>query len=347
MDHLTDSSAASDADHAGALKAFLRDRLTGQAMRKDWRRIVESAWSRLLETQIQQVVPEQAVLALIDAYLQPERFADLVRPGIRLVVPLVVAQMRADKRPLGRRIPDDAKAAIQRLASERGLLHEDWVRALFRQEAVEAVMNDALYRGIRDFSTIMPRIFLGLLPTSRLPGFGGAGAIGKRMLDELEKRIEPEIKSFLTGGTQRALARAAEFAVQHIEDPSSVSLRKNMIDFALSKSAAFHVQALTDKRLTSLEPIVESIAQHVAKDEESRRIARDIFQSLAKQFDQCNVRDVLEKIGVTSTPDFDAWAEATWPAIQIYLEAPDVSAWLDSLVDELLQEHDRLSQPAP
>ena len=207
-------------------------------------------------------------------------------------------------------------------------------------------MADALYRGIRDFSTIMPRIFLSLLPTSRLPGLGGAGALGKRVLEELERRIEPEIKSFLTGGTQRALARAAEFAIHHMEDPSYVALRKNMVDFTLSKSASFHVGPMTDARLAAVEPIVESIAQQVAGLEESRRIAREIFQSLASQFDGCKVREVLARIGITSEPDLDAWAAATWPAFQTYLAAPDIGLWLDSLVDELLQEQSRLTKSA-
>ncbi|MBI5535845.1 MAG: hypothetical protein HY898_24210 [Deltaproteobacteria bacterium] len=324
------------------LKAWLRARVTGDDMRRDWTRLIEASWKQLMQTPLEQVLPRDASIALIESYLQPDRIADLVRPGVRAVLPAAVAQMRKDTKAASRWVPEDAKVAMRKLASEPGLIHEDWIRALFRQQAVEAVMADALYRGIRDFSTIMPRIFLRLLPTSRLPGFGGAGKVGKRVVEELEKLIEPEIKSFLTGGTQRALSRAAEFAISHMEDPSYVALRRNMIDFALAKSPSFHAQVLTDARLKSLEPIVESIAKQVASLDDSRRIAREVFTSVTQDLEKRTVREVLDQVGITASPDFEAWAAVTWPAARVYLSAPEVAGWLDSLVDELLAEQRRL-----
>ena len=132
MQDQTDPEAPCTEGHADRLKAFVRQRLTGDAMRQDWRRIIEAAWLGLMDTPVQQVVPQDAILSLVESYLQPERIADLVRPGIRAVLPAIVAQMRLDNKPLGRWVPDDAKAAMRALASERGLVHEDWVRALFR-----------------------------------------------------------------------------------------------------------------------------------------------------------------------------------------------------------------------
>jgi hypothetical protein len=342
MANSTDSQADVPAPSQEPLKVWLRARVTGEAMRKDWPRLIEASWAQLMQTPLEQAMPRDAALALLDSYLQPDRIADMVRPGVRVILPAAVTQMRQDKQAAGRWVPEDAKVAMRRLASERGLVHEDWVRALFRQEAVEAVMADVLYRGIREFSTIMPRIFLRLLPTSRLPGFGGAGKMGKRVIDELEKLIEPEIKSFLSGGTQRALARAAEFAIDHIEDPSYVALRSNMVDFALSKSPSFHAQALTDDRLKSLEPIVESIAKQIASLDESRRIALEVFTAVTQDLEERPVRDVLDQIGIGSMPDFELWAAATWPAVQVYLSAPGVGSWLDGLVDELLGEQRKL-----
>lgn len=329
------------------LKIWLQDRLTGDRARQDWRKLVEAAWNRLLTSTVDQVVPLEELVALVDGHLTRERISDLTRPVVREVIPMLIERMRADKHPLSRWVPDTAREGIRRMVSRPGLVHEEWVRAVFRQEAVEALMADALYRGIRDFSTIMPRLILGLLPTSRLPGMGGAGALGKRLLDELEQRIEPEIKAFLTGGTQRALTRAAEFAIKHLDDKSSISLRTNMVDFVLSKSPSFHAEAVPDELIADIEPIVEAVSRKIAEMPESRQIAREVIEAIMARHNNRTVADVLVELGITGRPDFDAWAAATWPSVRTYLGAPEIAGWLDGLVDELLEEQKKAKAKKP
>lgn len=320
------------------LQGWLRGRLAGEEGRKEWRRLVEAAWNRLLCAPLDTVVGQQQVSTLIESYLDEARIRDLILPGIRAVVPAVVARMRRDTEPLSRWVPRATQDEIKRMASAPGLIDDDWIRAVFKQEAVEAVMADALYRGLRDFSTILPRIILSLLPTSRLPGFGGAGAMGKKILEEFERRLEPEIKSFLTGGTQRALTRAAEFAIQKKDSPQSVKARTELIDFVLSHSASFHAQAITDERIASAEPIAEAIAQRIAAREESKTILREDLDYYFRVHGSRPVGQILETIGIRSTPDFDAWAAATWPAVLMYLRVPETGEWLDGLVAELLSK---------
>lgn len=330
-----------------SLKAWLHDRLAGDQARQDWRNIIEAAWDRLLACPVDQVVPTEELAALVESHMTRERIADLARPIVREVIPTIVERMRADKEPVSRWVPDAAREGIRRMVSRPGLVHEEWVRAVFRQEAVEALMADALYRGIRDFSTIMPRLILGLLPTSRIPGMGGAGAIGKRLLDELEQRIEPEIKTFLTGGTQRALTRAAEFAIKHLDDKASVSLRTNMVDFVLSKSPAFHAEAFRDELLADVEPIAEAVGRRVSEMPESKIIAREIIEHLMARHRGRAVADVLVELGITGRPDFDVWAAATWPAVRTYVTAPEIARWLDGIVDELVEQQSKLSGKKP
>jgi len=320
------------------VKVWLHDRLTGDRAQQEWRAIIEAAWEQLLAARVDQVVPREKLVALVESHLTRERILDLIRPVVREMIPTLVERMRADDQPLSRWVPDSARDGIRRMVSRPGLVHPEWVRALFRQEAVEALMADALYRGIRDFSTIMPRLFLGLLPGSRLAGMGGAGALGKRLLDELEQRIEPEIKAFLAGGTQRALSHAAEFAIKHLDDRASISLRTNMVDFVLSRSPSFHAQALRDDLLADVEPIAEAIGRRIDEMPESRQIAREIVEKLATRHAQRPVADVLVELGVTGRPDFDAWAEATWPAVRTYLSAPAIMAWIDGIVEELVEQ---------
>lgn len=324
-----------------ALKRWLRARLTGEVAQREWPALMRAAWGQLMDTPLEQVLPVEDVHAAVQSWLQPDRIADLVLPGVRAILPTVIDRMREDHEPSGRWVPEQARDGLRALAAEPALIHEDWVRALFQQKAVELVMADALYRGIRDFSTILPRIMLAMLPTSRLPGFGGASSLGKKLLEDLERRLEPEIKSFLAGGTQRALSRAADFAVKHMEDPAYVSMRRNMVDFVLSKTPSFHVAPLTQHRLDQLEPIARSVALHVAARQETRRIAGDVLARLLERWGQHTVREALAAAGVQSEPDFEAMGRAAWPSLRVFLAAPEVGAWLDQLVDELLAEHKR------
>jgi len=342
MQEERDPKGPDDEALTAELQGWLRERLAGEEGRKEWRRLIEAAWNHLRCATLDTIVQEQQAATLIESYLEPARIRDLILPGIRAVVPSVVARMRRDTEPLSRWVPQETQDEIKRMASAPGLVHDDWIRAVFKQEAVEAVMADALYRGLRDFSTILPRIILSLLPTSRLPGFGGAGAMGKRLLDEFEKRLEPEIKSFLTGGTQRALTRAAEFAIQKKDSPQSVKARTELIDFVLSHSASFHVQAITDERIASAEPIAEAIAERIAAREESKTVLREELDYFFRVNGGRPVGEILETIGIRSTPDFDAWAAATWPAVLTYLRVPETGAWLDGLVVELLKKREEL-----
>ncbi len=328
------------------LTAWLRGRLTGEKARGEWRHLLESSWDQVMTMQVEEVCPQEAMIALALSHVTPERLADLLRPAVRVGLPLVVERMREDKKPLGRWVPDPARKTMRRMLAQPGLVHGDWVRAVFRQDAVKALMNDALYRGIREFSTALPRIILGLLPTSRLPGLGGAGLIGKRILEELEAKLEPEIKAFLAGGTDRVLAQAAEVAIRRIDDQSSVKLRTEMVDFTLEKSPAFHAAAFKEENVADFEKLVEAVARRVAELDDSKRLAREIVEQLAGKYGKRRVGNVLAEIGVEGRPDFDAWAEATWPALRGCVETLAVQTWAGEIMDELLAELAQGEKPA-
>lgn len=335
---MTERARQSDAGHPTG--AWLRERLTGPQGRKDWDRLVESSWEQIVETPLRELVPPEEAQALADAYLQGDRLEELVRPVVEAVLPRVIRAYRDDTAPVGRWVPDSARGAIERMVSRPGLVHEDWIRALFKQRVVEAVMADALYRGIRDFSTIMPRLMLSLMPTNRFAKLGGAGAIGKRVVEELERRIEPEIKTFLEGGTKRALVRAADFAVEHRDDDAALAFRRNVVQFVLSKSPRFHVHAITDEMLEELGPIARKVAKHVASREETRTLVEQAIAEVDRDFGGKAVGDVLREIGIEETPDLKAWAAVTWPGLVRCIESPGVKAWMDELVVELLKAHD-------
>jgi len=336
---------AEENDASGAepnpMGAWLRERLTGPQGREDWTRLVEASWQTITATPLRVLVPPDQARSLVEAHLTPEHLAELVRPVVEVVLPRVVEAHRDDPSPVGRWVPDAARGAIERMVSRPGLVHEDWIRALFRQRVVEAVMSDALYRGIRDFSTIMPRLMLSFMPAGRLSRISGAGSLGKRAVEELEKRIEPEIKVFLEGGTKRALLRAADFAVEHRDDDAALAFRRNVVQFVLTKSPRFHTHALTDEVLADVGPIAQMVAKHVATRDETRTLVDQAIAWVDETYGDKPVGDVLREIGIEHPPDLDAWAAVTWPGLVACMQAPDVQAWMDGLVDELLREHAR------
>ena len=339
---MTDSeSVREDEREQHPMSLWLRERLTGPRGRQDWDRLVEASWEKIVATPLRVLVPPAEARALFEANRDPERMAEFVRPVVKTILPRIIERHRGDTAPVGRWVPDSARGAIERLVSRPGLVHEDWIRALFRQRVVEAVMADALYRGIRDFSTIMPRLILSLMPTGRFATLGGAGAIGKRVVEELEKRIEPEIKNFLKGGTKRALNRAADFAVEHSDDDAALAFRKNVVQFVLSKSPKFHTHAVTDEMLEELQPIAEMVAKHVAEREETQKLVEQAIAEVDKDFGDKPIGEILKELGIEQAPELKAWAAVTWPALVQCMEAPGVTAWMDELVVELLEEHAR------
>ncbi|MGB5548005.1 MAG: hypothetical protein WBM74_15625, partial [Polyangiales bacterium] len=55
------------------------------------------------------------------------------------------------------------------------------------------------------------------------------------------------------------------------------------------------------------------------------------------------IGEVLELSAGQVRPPIDALADATWPVFTSVLGSPHAQTWVDSLVDELLDEHERLA----
>lgn len=319
------------------LTEWLMRRLTGPRGRQDWNRLVEAAWRHTSTIPLRTLMPTETLRDVVLAQLRPDRLPDFLRPITRSLLPRLLELHRNDDAPLGRWVPDTARGALERLASRPGLIHEDWIRALFRQRVAEAVMADALYRGIRDFSTIMPRLMLSLMPTQRFSRLGGATIIGKRIVEELEKKLEPEIKTFLEGGTKKALSRAADFAVEHKDDEAAKAFRRNIVQFVLSKSPSFHVQGVSEDMLADLEPIVTMITKHMATREETHRLAIHAIEEIDRVYGDMTLAEALRAVGYDSEPDHQAWASLTWPVLVECMKAPEIRVWLEELVRDFLE----------
>jgi hypothetical protein len=326
-----------------ALKQWLRGRLTdGEQPKREWRQLLEATWDHLLRTPVHDLIDAGTAKAAADALMTPELVTELARPIAAAVAPAVIEELREDGRPLKRFLPQDAQAKLEEAIARPGLVHPDWVRAMFRGEAAEAVLNDVLYRALTDFSTLLPRLMVKVSPMGRLRVLGSAGAIAEKLIRDLERRIEPEIKSFLADRSEQILERAAEFAVGRLDDAASIEFRANLVRFVLSKSPAFFVGAADEELLEDIGLVAELTARHVVEMPELRADLHAWIDRAMAYSEGMSLGEALHLEGMEARPPIDALAEATWPAFTTLLGSPQAQMWMDTLLDELLDEHERI-----
>lgn len=320
------------------------ERLTGELAEEEWNRVFKAAGLELLERPLNTLLREEEAIALLEAHLDEERSVALVRPAIRFGLHHALKQARDDEQPLERYLSEAAKDAFLQLATRPDVIQEAWITELFSQDAMEELGADTLYKALKDFSTIIPRLIESMTPSAlgKLARLGGraTGGVTSKVLDEVERRLEPEIKKWLERGTRRALDSAASFATEHRDDPAAMEARRNLLRFFWSQSAAFHARSFPSEVVADLERAVEHTARHVAGLPETRerlaKVIADTYQSDGNN----SLKDWLEAVGVDQEPPWEAWSKAAWSVLQTAMSGPAIQGWLKGIADEI---HDRLA----
>jgi hypothetical protein len=314
--------------NAEALARFLKDRLSSDRTKEDWRLLLEGGWQRLMEMPLSSFLGEEVDRA-VEAHLGKEQILVAVRPAVRLWLAKIVEHSRDDDRPLGRWVPEDAKAKLLELVARTDFVDPRWIEHLFAQKAIEDVLTDTLYRALRDFSTIVPRLVASLTPSI-------IGKISNKITVEVEKRLEPEIKKFLDKGGRKALDGAARFTIDHLDDPVSIEARKNTLLFALQQTPAFHVSRIDDRTIALIDEVAEKIALSVSESADARTIAKAVVDRVRAKHGTDPVRAWLRTIGVEHAPPFDEWAAVSWPYLQAILASDACEAFLERLAQEAM-----------
>jgi hypothetical protein len=330
----------SSSEHS-LLTAWLRRRLTeGERPREEWRALWEASWDHLLATPVDRLVDANTLQAAAEALLDADLVTELSRPVVSKVARVVIAELREDEQPIDRFLPAEAHEKLHAALARPGLVHPDWVRAVFRGEAAEAVLNDALYRALKDFSTLLPRLMVKVSPVGRFGMLGNAGAFAEKLIEELEKRIEPEIRSFLLEGSERLLERAAEFTISKLDEPASIEFRSKFVDFVLSKSPGFLLEVADDELIDDMGEIVELSARHVT---EMPELKADLPGWIARALAYTSGKTLAEALGLERfelRPPMQALADAAWPAFTTLILSPQAQDWMDQLLGELLDEYE-------
>ncbi len=338
----TFQSVSKASEKRAALKRWLRDRLTrDERAREDWHQLWEATWDHLLLMPVHDLIDENTAKALVDRLLDPEVVTELSRPIAVNVARALIAELRKDRQPVERFTPQEARDRLQAALARPGLVHPDWVHATLRGEAVEAVLNDALYRALRDFSTLIPRIMVKMPLMRRFSVLGSAGALAEKLIGEVEKFVEPEIRSFLSDSTGRVLESAAEFTIAKIDDPAQIEFRATFIDFVLSRSPAFLLQSADDELIEEMGAAAELTARHIANAPETREAMRGWIDRVMDYCADKTLGEALELGDSGARPPIDSLADATWPAFMTIVAGPGVQSWVDELVDELIDEFER------
>lgn len=317
-----------------ALHAWLTERLTSDKAREDYARLLEAGWDELRGRTVAEVLPRDVLEAFVTAHLVPERLAELVRPVATVILADVVSDLRAEHLRLSHWVPPSAQTRIEKLVMRPGAVDPEWMRALFREKAVEAMLADTLTATIRDFSTVIPKLILNFMPKGGALGL--LGGVGNKVVEEVEKRIEPEIRNFLQSGTKKALDRAASFAIAHADDPLSVEMRRNMVRFILGRTSAEHVKPLDDVVVKEIASIADEIARHVAVQPQARERVTAVLERFYARYGGGTVGAALDAHGLTTRPPLALFAAATWPVVRDIVAFPAVTVWRNGLVDELL-----------
>lgn len=325
------------------LATWLQTRLTQEMPDEQWRQLVQGVVQHLLQQPLQVLLPQEACERLLQENLRSQQLQGAARAIVREGVRRAVKEGMADQQPVGRWLDDAAQSRLMDFVARPGWADKAWVDQLFQEKAMEAVVSDTLYRALRDFSTLVPRIVQGVLPSGlgRLAKLGGkaTGGVGGRVFDEVERKLEAEIKRFLEMGTRRALERAAAFTVERLDSPESAQAQRHFAAFALAQTGAFHARPFDEETIAALEEVAVCAAGSVADHPELADLIGRVVGAVYAEHGTQPLRQALDSAGVdASVFDIAGWADAAKPVTQHIVETPEVRAFLLTLSGELLDE---------
>ncbi|AKT36011.1 hypothetical protein [Chondromyces crocatus] len=316
--------------------AFLRTRLVSEQAARDFRTSLPAGWAALLATPLGDLTDPAALNRALDAALQGPSASRAIRPAATAILSPLIEAARKEPSRAGEFLPTEAHAKLRRLAARPKILSEKLVRQVLESEAMDEVMTDILSSMLRDFShRVNPLVAEWGLPSllKRISLFGlGKGLEAVRA--EFERRLDPEIFSFLRSSSRKALRETSDALVQRAAQPKHVALRQHLATWLLEQRIAELLDALDDEGAALAQELLVDALNHGLSRKDLAERRRAAILAFYIEHRTHPVGDVLARHGITFEPDFDALAGALWPLVRAACESAPVQAWLETIVAE-------------
>lgn len=331
---------------------FLLARLVSPEAEREWRENLARGFADLLGAKVRDVVDGAALADALDRVLTPEVIERAARPLGARILPIVLREIAAEPGKVGARVPAETRKKIEAMLARPAMVPDRVLRELAEQEAVQQVLRDVLYDGLKEFSEkVNPFIAEWGIPSliKRMTLFGGAMTKGlESVRAELDKRMEPEIQRFLTGFTKKGLRRMVEVTAARASEPSSIAMRKHLMTWVLQQEIAVLAREADHQAIAEgQEVVMDVIALDFGRAERKAERRKLVEEALLAAGDR-TVGEVLAELGVTLVPDFEALGKASWPVVKALVEGEAVREWLRKMVGEFYEaERARLAGQAP
>ncbi len=322
--------------------AFLEARLVSPEAAAELRANAAGVHDALLAARVGDVVDASALAAALDAALTREAVDRAARPLARRLLPIVIAELRAGRGKVKDRVPAPARERLEALMERPSMVPERLFREIVEQDAVDEIMRDVLYDGLKEFSErVNPFTAEWGIPSllKRMSVLGGAVS---KSLDtvraEFDRRLEPEIRRFLAGFSRRGLRRLVDVTIARDDQPTSVAVRKHLIAWVLEQEIAGLAREADEESIALAQELGLDVAAAALGREAGRARRRALVEAAVEGAKDKTVGEALAALGVTLRIDDEAIAAAAWPAVKAALGSAVVKGWLAKVVGEFYAE---------
>jgi hypothetical protein len=312
------------------------ERATGRAAEELWKGSIENLYDAILKTPVGQLFEPALTADAIEAALSQSAIDHGARPAGKLLFILLMSQLKDDKRCFGEYVPEGGREALEDLAARSDAVPERLIREVFEDEAAREVMADLISDALREFQDKVNPFFAdwglpALLKRLGPFGLGGMSKAFDSLRGEFEKRLEPEMRKFLTTFTGRAAKRAADYIIDHAGDRSFVALRKRIVRWTLDQGVAQTVESTGEPLLNRGRDVLEDIAAHAMTIESVRARRRLMVSQLVMLHARQPLGEALAQYGITARPDFDLLSRLSWPFVRAALSSEAGARWLSQI----------------
>jgi hypothetical protein len=313
--------------------------LDGDEARTVWVRLVSRARVVLLAARPGELVSRDAVPALLDRWLAPERIDATLAPALEHILTEITRRATLRDESPSEVLGPAARRSVEHVAADPQVVSEALVRALLAGPALEKAVSDLLFEAVDGFSRkVNPFVaewgLPALLDALPLLGRGAIKMAVQGIQQEFERRLEPETRRFLVGFVRQSLDRAAREVTTRGSDPDLVRLRKELAAAAMSVPLSDLVWSpettLGQHALAAVRASLLGLAAHPA-------FRSELTHALLAELDaKDTLGRLLEARGI-ELPEDEQLAEALWPGVRRVFDDPEVMAMVAAQLDASLE----------